>query len=367
MVRTTSPKGTAGLQADISYSIIVHTGATIMTDDSELVDQIFHIEEMKRELSERSDGQMIMGNMSDELTPEIESQFLEHVLAFEDAAQITHKALLARDGVALPAPDELNADELALKLIEIIHTLAEHHIYIENTNHLSDRELYTRLCEDILNEWEPDLPADNPMNCHIDLVGSGSEEDICLWLIYYADEATRTGWAKDFPDLDVPPHTDPPYDRDRHLPTPPPPSNPYDDPKYVEAWWAECRVKLLQKLSADGIVHGAIGEEPLSYAPDLACVCSIARLNAPDIVDWWAICGDLPTTYLPAADIPDPRAFLRIVSQRWRAATEAMEHGNPPTELAIGAPKDWPRLIPLLRRRADTLEEWAGDDEAWEE
>ena len=73
------------------------------------------------------------------------------------------------------------------------------------------------------------------------------------------------------------------------------------------------------------------------------------------------------TTYLPAADIPDPREFLRVVSRHWRSATEAMESGNPPAELTIGAAKDWPTIIPILRCRAATLDYWANEDEAWEE
>ncbi len=47
---------------------------------------------------------------------------------------------------------------------------------------------------------------------------SGSERDIHAWLKYYADEETRQRWAEDFPNDVVPPHEDPPYDRDRHLP-----------------------------------------------------------------------------------------------------------------------------------------------------
>ena len=53
---------------------------------------------------------------------------------------------------------------------------------------------------------------------HIDLVGSGSEEDIANYLRYYADESTRRDWAREFPDLVLPPHEQPPYDRDRRLP-----------------------------------------------------------------------------------------------------------------------------------------------------
>ena len=62
------------------------------------------------------------------------------------------------------------------------------------------------------------LPMDENSACHIDLVSSGSEEDIRLWLRYYADEEDRQRWRKDFPDDDIPPRETPPHDRDRHLP-----------------------------------------------------------------------------------------------------------------------------------------------------
>jgi hypothetical protein len=119
-------------------------------------------------------------------------------------------------------------------------------------------------------------------------------------------------------------------------------------------------------LADDALIHGALSEEPLSYCGGLACVYAIDAPNQPGTVGWWAISGDLPTTYLPATEIPDPRAFLRTVSQRWNAAITAMERGDPPSDITIGKPKDWPHIIPLLRYRADTLEFWADDDSAWE-
>ena len=55
---------------------------------------------------------------------------------------------------------------------------------------------------------------------HIDLIGSGSEEHIYLWMKCYADEKTRRQWMKDWPVYEMPEHEDPPYDRDRYLPGP---------------------------------------------------------------------------------------------------------------------------------------------------
>ena len=337
-----------------------------MQDDGELVDRILHIEEMKEELQEIAHGEMTMGSPDGDLPLEIEEKFLEHVLAFERAEQATHKEVLARDGVVLPPPEALGDEELQQKLGEVIAALAYRRTFLTNTNHLSDRELYCCLYRDILDVEGPVLSPDGLTNCHIDLVSSGSEEDIALWLTYYADEQTRADWAKDFPDEEIPPHQDPPYDRDRHLPVPPPPPSPYDDPEVLNAWVDECRQRLSDRLETDGLGHAVIGEDPRSYAAGLACVWAVAPPDSPDTADWWAISGNLPTTYLPLAEAADPRTFLRLVGQQWRAAALDMESGTSPTDLIIAAPSDWTCTASSLRRDADMMDEWADDDEAWE-
>jgi hypothetical protein len=62
------------------------------------------------------------------------------------------------------------------------------------------------------------MPVDLDTNCHIDMVGSGSEHDLDVYLRYFANEGFRQNWKKDFPEDTIPPHETPPYDRDRHLP-----------------------------------------------------------------------------------------------------------------------------------------------------
>ena len=55
---------------------------------------------------------------------------------------------------------------------------------------------------------------------HIDLTGSGSEEDQQTHLQFYADDVERAQWADDWPDFEMPKPKPLPYDRDRHLPRP---------------------------------------------------------------------------------------------------------------------------------------------------
>jgi hypothetical protein len=150
--------------------------------------------------------------------PEIEERFLEQVLAFETAVPMPLFDRLVHTGVRLPSPDDLPDQDLHAKLWEVIRALALLGAYLHCTNHLSDRALYSHLWREALREPMILLPHEPAFSMHLDVVGSGSEEDIAIYLRYYADENMRQSWAKDFPDLVVPPHEEPPYDRDRLLP-----------------------------------------------------------------------------------------------------------------------------------------------------
>ena len=91
-------------------------------------------------------------------------------------------------------------------------------MFLSQTNHLSDRELYLHLCDEALHEETLALPLDDETSCHIDLLSSGSAEDNFLYLMYYADKEWRQQWRESFPEDPIPAHKKPPYDRDRLLP-----------------------------------------------------------------------------------------------------------------------------------------------------
>ncbi|MBX9582572.1 MAG: hypothetical protein K2X87_19880, partial [Gemmataceae bacterium] len=111
-------------------------------------------------------------------------------------------------------------DALAAKLWEVIHALAARNVFLHSTDHLSDRELYDHLVEESLHEVTKDIPARPGWTQHIDMIGSGSEEDIELYLRYYADDDRRRRWAADWPKHPMPPKEPRPCDRDRLLPRP---------------------------------------------------------------------------------------------------------------------------------------------------
>jgi hypothetical protein len=146
--------------------------------------------------------------------------FLRSLLALENGPFTTLMARLTDDGVEPPPPDSLSDEQLSQELAELIRRLARLRVFLYQTNHLSDRELYAHLWHESLREEIPIGSEDDEGNWIFDLLGTGSEEHARLFMKFYADEECRARWRRDFPDFVMPPHEDAPYDRDRHLPGP---------------------------------------------------------------------------------------------------------------------------------------------------
>jgi hypothetical protein len=177
------------------------------------------IDALKRQAEELCGGQMEVHNLND-CSAEVEEEFWKHIVDYEEAPWTTHFQQLENAGVSLPRPDSLKDEELTAKLWEIIQKLALLRVFIEQTDHLSDRELYTYLWTDALREETRAMPMDANCAYHIQLLSSGSDEDNLLYLKYYADEDWRRQWHEDWPNDPIPAHEDLLYDRDRVLPKP---------------------------------------------------------------------------------------------------------------------------------------------------
>ena len=182
------------------------------------VDREIRINELKEKAQELTGGQAFSAE-SEDAPPELLEAFWRTVVDIESGGWTSARLQLEEDGVALPPPEELDDEQVTAKLWEIIHRLAEHRTYFYQTNHLSDRELYETLWCDTLDEASPDMGELSTQGaCVIDMVGSGSEEDVHLHMKYYADDEERRQWSEQYPADDMPPRTPPPYDRDRLLP-----------------------------------------------------------------------------------------------------------------------------------------------------
>lgn len=147
--------------------------------------------------------------------------FLQHMLLIEQKPKTTLREILERDGFKPPPVQAINPEDLPHHLDNLIHALAEHHVFLGFTNHLSDHELYTILVDDFIEEKHPDIPKDSGWNHHVDMTEyTTQDEPTNLYLKYYADSFWRKRWEDEFPYMEIPPHQDPPYSRDQRLPRP---------------------------------------------------------------------------------------------------------------------------------------------------
>jgi len=179
------------------------------------VDRKIRIEKLRREIDEV--GREMFGSKVADCDSKIEEAFLENVLALETHCFVCPLDSLVKDGFGLPPPEKLDDDALVSKLWELIRELAKRRLFLHSTDHLSDRELYTWLVTDALRQEL--MGFGSPFgNCHLDVLGGCSEEDLILSMRYYSNDEERAQWLKDFPDFPMPSKEKPPYDRDQQLP-----------------------------------------------------------------------------------------------------------------------------------------------------
>jgi hypothetical protein len=99
-------------------------------------------------------------------------------------------------------------------------------------------------------------------------------------------------------------------------------------------------------------------------------IWAIESLNRPDWIGWWAICGDLPTDYISAADVEPPqhpRKAMRVFGETWLGVVKAWKAGREIENFRIGDSNSRETLGPLLESRAKLLLEWANDESLWKE
>jgi hypothetical protein len=175
------------------------------------------IERLKAQAAAAAGGRMVV-HESEGLDPSLREAFWRRVVECETAGTTDLVKELKAVGMDVPDPDSLDDEALHAALWATIEALGRMHVYLNQTDHLSDRELYTLLWSELLPEEMPAFHHDDGSAWHVDILGGCSEKDVALYLKHYADEAARQHWRSDVPDYALPDHVDPPYDRDRHLP-----------------------------------------------------------------------------------------------------------------------------------------------------
>jgi hypothetical protein len=130
----------------------------------------------------------------------------------EEAGDVPLEVLRAR-GVDIPKEPPGEDTALRAKLMEIIEAMFEIGIVVEQTDHLSDAELYRFLVDDALLE-ETIISIGGGGAWHISPV---RDDDSEIYLRYYADDETRERWHREFGCV-LPAKEKMPFDRDRFLP-----------------------------------------------------------------------------------------------------------------------------------------------------
>jgi hypothetical protein len=147
-------------------------------------------------------------------SPDPDSALEAHLRATEPENWTPPAASLAAQHIPLLPPAEITEDMLAPILWELLHNLALTGFYVLHTDHLSDRELYAEL-------WERGLrnPAYLPgrsvrAGWFHDFLGSWGEDDMKLWLRFYATDEERARHAEECPNDALPPQEKPAFNRD---------------------------------------------------------------------------------------------------------------------------------------------------------
>jgi hypothetical protein len=133
------------------------------------------------------------------------------------------------------------------------------------------------------------------------------------------------------------------------------------EPRWIRAQ----RSEVIAYLDRQGVQHRGVSDQPAWFVSPYVAVWSVESQAIPGAVGWWAISGDLPTDYVSSHDAHDPRSVVAHFAHQWSEASAAMRRGEPPPDITIGTPDQWPELADLLQRRSQLLTQFSEDSSLW--
>ena len=139
----------------------------------------------------------------------------------------------------------------------------------------------------------------------------------------------------------------------------------WEDPKVEGRWCAELRAHVETYLKGEAFAHGRIAEQPTWSAAPFVALWAIESEDHPERVGAWVISGDVPTDLVAADEHEHPRDAMHAIADRWLGYAEDARAGRPIAALKLQSGEDGQGVAKMLASRAETLHEWAADDELW--
>lgn len=130
------------------------------------------------------------------------------------------------------------------------------------------------------------------------------------------------------------------------------------------AWCAEQRVHVHEYLQRERVPHGELPELPAWGVSPYVAVWEVPG-SVSGARSFWAISGDLPTDFLSADTLPDPRSAVRAIAERWELVARYMTEGKQHPTISIASHMEQGHLADLLAKRAQMLADWAAREEVW--
>ena len=227
-----TPKMTSRLSGELHFTlyrkVITCSPSRNMTHDNQdsdndaLIETHLRIAQLRAEVEMAADGPVAFGHPED-CPLDVVEKFWKHVHSIETAVPMPVKeALLKRTGFEPEPLENLQTDQQVHDALwALLRALASMRTFFEGTDHLSDRELYAVLLEEVLPGPTELMPEDSEWNERFDLSefsGDPPAYDPNVFLQYYADDMMRDFHVAECPDEPLPPKKELPYDRDQHLP-----------------------------------------------------------------------------------------------------------------------------------------------------
>ena len=184
-----------------------HEASSNTTSQLTEVDQILLNADLRTRLERFYDESIIAVNTT-EMSTSDENEFLHSMLAWE-LAPIIPIGQWFEPELQLPAQQSLDDDQLKALLTQTIDRLFEHHVVLENTGHLSDRQLYCLIVRDILPEQEKKFRLPGKY-LHWNCIDEFADDE--SWLRFYASDFERQQWHEET-GLKLPPRERLPFPR----------------------------------------------------------------------------------------------------------------------------------------------------------